>query len=166
MDYSLLFFPIFNNGYVNISFLTTFYIKSYIIALDPLNSVLPMSLANWSAFSWNMGPEMGSFLWLIYLNHSQINLLISLLPALPALLCFDERSLVSNSRKILSRFFKILSIWVFSTENFSANLRLPHPDLSLYLITSTFSFNVKVFFVCCPFGFPILSYASGVYNWV
>ena len=28
-----VFFPIFNNGYVNISFLTTFFIKSYIIAL-------------------------------------------------------------------------------------------------------------------------------------
>ena len=28
-----VYFPIFNNGYVNISFLTTFYIKSYIIAL-------------------------------------------------------------------------------------------------------------------------------------
>ena len=49
---------------------------------DALNSVLLKSLANWSAFSYNMGPKMGSFLRLISLNHSQINSLISLFPVL------------------------------------------------------------------------------------
>ena len=113
-------------------------------------------MANWSDFSCNMGPEMGSFLWIISLNYSQINLLISSLPVLRALLCFDEGSLVSVSHKILSRFFKILSICIFPTKNFSTKLWLPHPDLSLYLIRSTFSFNLKVFFVYCAFGVPIL----------
>ena len=44
---------------------------------------------------------------------------------------------------MLYQFLKILSIHVFLTENFSAKLWLLHSVLSLYFITSTFSFNVK-----------------------
>ena len=94
MDYSLLkglevFFSQSSTMAMSTStFLTTFYLKSYIIVLaealkpaissfDALNSLLPTSFTNWSAFSCNMGPKMGSFLQLISLNHSQINLLIS-----------------------------------------------------------------------------------------
>ena len=46
-----------------------------------------------------------------------------------------------------------LSIWVFPMKNVFAKLWLPHPDLSFYLITSTFSLNVKSFFRLLRFWF-------------
>ena len=112
-----------------------------------------------SAFSCSMGPEMRSFFFTQSLNHSQVNLFISSLPVLQALLCFEKGSLVSSSCKILSWFFKILGIRVFLTKSFSAKLCF-HTLIYLHLTMLSFSFNVKVFFICCTFGFPILSHQN------
>ena len=135
------------------TFSPLFYVKCYIIpfaeALKPAIWCFKFCIAyvfgKLEYFFLQHGTWDGEF-WLISLNHFQINLLISSLPAL--------RALVSNSRKILSRYFKILTIWGFRTKNFSPKLRLPHPDLSLYLITSSFlltltlsSFGVLLFYL-------------------
>ena len=85
-------------------------------------------------------------------NHFQVNLFSPSLSVLKALFfCFDEISLVSNSQKILSPFFKILRIWIFVTSNFSAKLQLSYPFFFFIFVKFNLIFekvNVKVLFFC------------------
>ena len=134
MDYSLLkglevFFPIFNNGCVNISFLSTFYIKNYITALvEALKPAIWCSkfcivevFGKLECFFSQHGTCDGEFSSTHIFEPFPDQFFKFSITCFTSTSLFWQRFIGSNWCKNLSRFFKILSTWVFQTKNFSAS---------------------------------------------
>ena len=99
------------------------------------------SFANPRAFSCKRGPEIGRFLLVISLTHSNMSRFIYIFPVWHLSHCLQNGSLLSKSAIILSLFFKMSKICIFPTANVSAKSDSPNRFCLEF-------YNMDLFFQC------------------